>query len=844
MNADPTILTIRRGQTYQELASAHQTVRPYQRLPDEESAIAVELNNEEFETEEKLINKVNPSIRYNSALLDSLKSDLSPSSLLAANLDFLFSIIPQKVGLVTKKVKYSVAELYAKNPEKNSIIDYLRLRSGSFVTLETKINPNVDYSLIFSHSTTFADNWSIIKQIEGVKYLTLVVPLYVENIENDVLISFIYALTTIGKEFYAIKPLVVDEQQPLLFLVVKNIDDKSIEEIQDLLVDIEEEVEDEIETVNKKGEKKSLTKIRTIFTPTNSIAYDNIPESLFNYISTQLKGEKIVGTENITYKRLYFLWNIPAPAFLPERHFEQQLTCSKRKKTKREPKPLPVTKASVKKYEEKILKEVQNISYVDYRGPKTKGALVKDYLALDKLTKVIKRLAPSTFVGGGENILKRWLLTQRLLDAKPQDDLIPTTSENAEIVQQLKDEGFVDSQIKDKLVSMKEVVTSATNVETKVTGVQVVLEVSRYKVETTDLPPLYINTEQYDSVTKRFKGNENTSKSELYALLFRYSEYLLFSFNHDTVNFLGEQLGTVVELFVSPLVATSSQYYSLFGQSDNNFGSSGHILDAKNKLSVFLNGGVFLLYVPPSDYYAACIKNILSDLENSNADPYLIILVLNSSDQFKLLDGTEHVFKLAGGVHTVIGAENDEITIGFLMNGRGAEEYRIVDIVPVLTRLLMKPTTPVLSAEEESIVIILTDEKGLKLLEADIIRAVLQGMSKEEKERTFTELGSEGREEIIKFTEEKYADLKLDDDWSMFTPGLISAQNRLQLFRQFLIFSQEASNITLNYWYNEFGYKPESSGYEQIATLYDHFTEYLKKVTRGDLEQFIAVITA
>lgn len=724
-----------------------------------------------------------------------IKSTLPPSSIILANIDFLLSVIDVNVIPSEEDVKYNVVELYSRNED--SISSYLNLRSGNNVKLDNRINSKKSYTMIYSHSSSIVNNYDIIKLISEKQANWVIIPL--SDPKNELSINFAYILNNISVNFYAFKPLSIDSNNDNIIIAINGIKNKSLLNLQQNLK------EDIIVKFNNK-----------------------IPIDFIDYINRYDQQRPYINN----YWKLWFIWNIPS--LVPNVQYHMKETCTPYVPKKLYPSPLINHMLT---YEQKLNKELEK-HYVP---------LFQKFF-IDNLRNRVNFISLLHKYIGDEQIVSKWLLSQRLIDLYPKDDVIPSFSSfNLELTKQLTDIQYTEDKIKEVYVFIKNqlnrfVKSYNPNVDTdKVT----IKQENNHKLISmdSDMQVYKITNEQYNLLEKRYKGDKRMFLFNIYSLYNRYKSYTdVFFIPEKAMKEVNTIYPNQFSFLTAPYLSNNSPYYSLFETSDLMFGSKGHPLSKHNNISSYEAGGSFLFTIPETDYYYIGFKKMVEYLINNIKSPLFIVLLMIKNDQLSILQKANAIKTLNSREHIFKEVEDKMIEIGFFFNAEGEKKYNITEnTYNSFYDLFIKDRY---EEDEEYLLSLLINQKNLNLFEIDLLKVTLPTVDPKSRINILDYLIKSNNDQLSNYFDGEY------DKYTIVNPDIykldknsITTEYRLYLFKLFIQFSETATNDVLTYWYGLINYSPENYTYDSFTKFYEYFSHFLHNLTIVEYEEFIDVIS-
>ena len=205
----------------------------------------------------------------------------------------------------------------------------------------------------------------------------------------------------------------------------------------------------------KKINGANLKEFQAYIEEYTSIIYPELPLSVKEYL---LNAKNQMIDETLDYRHLWFLWNLPTPSlFLPKSYTRTDGCAPLRRQREQIPKKTRNIETSQDhsiNYEKNITEITSKTNYSDYIGTKTKGSLLRANSALAAALKTINN----------DKFYEKWLLSRRLADSNPQDDIFPSLPvENLELRNNLTNSGLRSSDIRKLMINLKNVVIDTFN---------------------------------------------------------------------------------------------------------------------------------------------------------------------------------------------------------------------------------------------------------------------------------------------------------------------------------------------------------------------------------------------
>lgn len=536
----------------------------------------------------KFKGKVSPNLPKLSSRVkgrQDLAIDLSPDSIVAANIDALFGILPHITPKVDS-IKYKVVEQHING---SGIADYLKWRGGS--KLSDSFTSSANYNLIYSHSTNILDGWNLLNKLPSYANQIVVIP-SVFSSEGDFL-DFAYTLANISVNFYAAKLFTV-ENEDIVHFIVRGVNLDALNAVQNELMSTERfsDIEELLNIAKKKKVRdfKAEKAMRVMSDTPYSITYSDIPNSFIQYI-TPIQYD----IENIDPSILWYIWDLPSPH--PQVEYVMKGGC--------------VGQRFVKEPSYDRSKVQYNIArYVNSKTKITYESLVIKYDLIAKWRSLLNTVE-----------LGDLLLSQRLLDTKPISDLLPSSlkSWNGERVKELQ-----------QMLTESLQLTQKENLYPKslVEGKNVII-----KIDT--LPDMVIPIDIFNTLEFKYKGDKKQLLLSIYNTFTNYSiiEDAAISppVKASVINYLRMGYTSVIDVMSSPLNTDTKKYYSLF-DSDELFGSSGNPLSEYNVNSILSNTGVFFFNIPTTEAYSVALGKIINSLVNSRSNWVMVVALVHGRD--------------------------------------------------------------------------------------------------------------------------------------------------------------------------------------------------------------------
>lgn len=605
---------------------------------------------------------------------NNILTNLSKAGLVLANLDALFSI----TGYVQTPPPSGRQETLSYIEIGDTVEDYVKTRFKKYKKNEVnglKEVPKESVNFVYADAITPDKVFEALKV--ALRWLSpegsFVVS--VNNIDSNVVHNAIYTIAQCFTTFWLLKPLAIDQDTTVDYIVAK-------------------------------GPLPS-GKIAKSVLEYPFVEYDDLPKKFLRYIrryvpikqrryDTYVKddGKKVLSRHaTYYYWKLWAIWNI-ASVEMPLVTVKQRV-------------PEGFTKLEQKKtpsWENAFWLKFKNLAirFNKYNKPDTLDLVAARSEAIAQMVAVVQRYVK---IGEAENVVYRWIFTQKLVDRNNTDAILPTTGGlNGGLRRYLtkySEEEILEIEknlIETCLVAI-EGVTDSTNVP-KARRLEVKQVKKGIRFSYPNGPEYLISSERYDRLVELYGNNNDDADNadiNIYTLLLRYNGIVNPGYNgtlpKPVFDYLVAELQVEHELFASPLNATLDNYNSLFKDTDGPFGSVGNVFSKGVFERLTEGGGSFEANPPFIEEYMVLTSNLVIDaLERITRALSFVVVYPTWSDMeaYKMLERSNYTvltLKLKKGEHYYLAGDqyakaSEDLhlaqfnsTVFILQNAKGQKKY-------------------------------------------------------------------------------------------------------------------------------------------------------------------------
>lgn len=274
-----------------------------------------------------------------------------------------------------------------------------------------------------------------------------------------------------------------------------------------------------------------------------------------------------------------------------------------------------------------------------------------------KLEEILARLIPYLQGYVVKTTIYRWIMTQRLIDTKSTDPLIPTIKDinigldfwlrqhniSQDIINKIH---FEFNNFCENVVNNINIIENDLPMASRIT---IKSKNHNKSIQYAEFKPLFIDNKRYSILFNSYKNDDKIATNDpdgfklaLWKLLVRYEPIMTPGYHaaipENVFDVLKEELGTKCELYASPMNNYLNRYCSMFPDTDSIFGSIGNLLTKEILSTLFIDGGSFEVNPPFTEEHLSLTTMILLKLLKTIKKPLTFVIIYPKWDDLWVYD--------------------------------------------------------------------------------------------------------------------------------------------------------------------------------------------------------------